>query len=156
MPAANVFHVREVRLPEDFSALRVIRQSVFVEEQGIPASLEWDGLDESSRHVLAFNHRREAVGTGRLSPDGRIGWIAVLARNRYQPCPAGYPAPAGGAGRSPVCLPACASQRGRFVSPCRLHAMRTAFHRGGHRTCEDGKNAGFRQYLEWKEPWANP
>jgi predicted GNAT family N-acyltransferase len=82
MPAGNGCRIREARLADDFPALRAIRQRVFVEEQGIPVSLEWDGLDESSRHVLAFSSRREVVGTGRLCPDGRIGRLAVLPRWR--------------------------------------------------------------------------
>jgi len=78
MPAGNACTIREARLPEDLPVLQSIRHRVFVEELGIPESLEWDGQDQSSRHVLAYSARQEAVGTGRLGPDGRIGRIAVL------------------------------------------------------------------------------
>jgi hypothetical protein len=57
---------------------RRIRKLVFVDEQGVPVELEWDGQDERSEHALAFATDGTAVGTGRLLPDGHIGRMAVL------------------------------------------------------------------------------
>jgi hypothetical protein len=57
---------------------RRIRKVVFVDEQGVPVELEWDGQDERSEHALAFAADGTAVGTGRLLPDGHIGRMAVL------------------------------------------------------------------------------
>lgn len=54
-----------------------IRLAVFVGEQGVPAEIEMDELDAPSLHALAF-HDGDAVGTGRLLPDGHIGRMAVL------------------------------------------------------------------------------
>ena len=54
-----------------------IRFAVFVEEQGVPAELEMDEFDARSLHALAVQDG-EAVGTGRLLPDGHIGRMAVL------------------------------------------------------------------------------
>lgn len=54
-----------------------IRFAVFVEEQGVPAEIELDDRDEDCIHALAFEGS-EAVGTGRLLPDGHIGRMAVL------------------------------------------------------------------------------
>ena len=54
-----------------------IRREVFVREQGIPESDEWDGEDATSVHILATLNR-EPVGTGRLNRAGKIGRIAVL------------------------------------------------------------------------------
>ncbi len=54
-----------------------IRREVFVNEQQIPESDEWDGEDASSIHVVA-RLNRDPVGTGRLEPAGKIGRIAVL------------------------------------------------------------------------------
>ena len=71
--------VREVDGEEEAARLRAIREQVFVREQGVPIELEWDGLDPVCRHVLAETACREAVGTGRLLPDARIGRMAVLA-----------------------------------------------------------------------------
>lgn len=54
-----------------------IRVAVFVEEQGVPAELEMDEMDARCLHALAFEND-QAVGTGRLLPDGHIGRMAVL------------------------------------------------------------------------------
>ena len=54
-----------------------IRTVVFVEEQRVPAELEMDEMDARSLHALAF-HENQAIGTGRLLPDGHIGRMAVL------------------------------------------------------------------------------
>lgn len=56
---------------------RLIRESVFVREQGVPAALEYDGLDPECRHALVSTGAGEPIATGRLLPDGRIGRIAV-------------------------------------------------------------------------------
>ena len=61
---------------------RLIRERVFVEEQGVPRELEWDEHDESARHALAFAENGRVVGTGRLLPDGHVGRMAVLRRWR--------------------------------------------------------------------------
>ena len=54
-----------------------IRFAVFVGEQRVPAEIEMDEMDPVCVHALAF-HGQEAVGTGRLLPDGHIGRMAVL------------------------------------------------------------------------------
>ena len=58
-----------------------IRRSVFVEEQGIDESEEWDEHDSASIHVVAW-WSSSAVGTARLLPDGKIGRMAVLPEFR--------------------------------------------------------------------------
>src|SRR5262249_9289274 len=58
-----------------------IRFTVFVEEQRVPADIELDEHDAVSVHAVA-REGSEAVGTGRLLPDGHIGRMAVLARWR--------------------------------------------------------------------------
>lgn len=63
---------------ESSSALRTIRETVFIHEQGVPVELEWDGLDSSCAHVLAWNDRGEAIGTARMQRNGTIGRMAVL------------------------------------------------------------------------------
>ena len=55
-----------------------IRATVFIEEQGVPAELEWDeALDRVCLHALA-RIDGQAVGTARLLPDADIGRMAVL------------------------------------------------------------------------------
>lgn len=58
--------------------LRAIRTAVFIHEQQVPESLEWDKFDAISKHVLARNSDGQPVGTARLLPDGHIGRMAVL------------------------------------------------------------------------------
>jgi len=66
----------------DRPALQSVRRRVFIEEQGIPESEEWDDVDPLARHVLAVAPNRDAVGTGRLEPTGKIGRVAVLPEFR--------------------------------------------------------------------------
>ena len=63
---------------------QAIRYQVFVQEQQIPANLEWDAMDAQCLHAVAYDENNQAVGTGRLLPDAHIGRMAVLAaaRNR--------------------------------------------------------------------------
>jgi predicted GNAT family N-acyltransferase len=62
--------------------LKSIREEVFIREQGIPAELEWDGLDEGCRHALALSHQGNAIGCARMFANGHIGRIAVLPQWR--------------------------------------------------------------------------
>jgi predicted GNAT family N-acyltransferase len=64
--------------------LRSVREAVFIREQGVPAELEWDEFDEGCRHALAISLRGEAVGCGRILPNGHIGRIAVIQQWRKQ------------------------------------------------------------------------
>ncbi|HEX5337871.1 MAG TPA: GNAT family N-acetyltransferase [Gallionella sp.] len=64
--------------------LRSIREAVFIREQGVPVELEWDGLDESCRHALALSLQGDAIGCGRIQPNGHIGRMAVLPHWREQ------------------------------------------------------------------------
>jgi predicted GNAT family N-acyltransferase len=77
-------HMRvvEARYPADIDKLRAVREPVFVVEQHCPIEEEWDALDEPSLHALVLNERDEPVATGRLTPDHKIGRMAVLADYR--------------------------------------------------------------------------
>ncbi len=70
------------RWPEDAEALRRVRHAVFVVEQKVDESLEWDGRDEAARHWLALDEHEIPLGTVRLEADGKIGRMAVLAPRR--------------------------------------------------------------------------
>ena len=65
------------------SAAQGIRQMVFINEQGVPAAMEHDEHDASSLHALALDGAGNAIGTGRLLPDGHIGRMAVLPAWRH-------------------------------------------------------------------------
>ena len=58
--------------------LRSVREAVFIREQGVPAELEWDGLDADSHHVLALSNSGQAIGCGRILPNAHIGRVAVI------------------------------------------------------------------------------
>jgi predicted GNAT family N-acyltransferase len=65
----------------------VIREKVFIQEQGVPEDMELDELDPTATHVLAYKGPL-CVGTGRLvhldNHHAQIGRMAVLStfRNR--------------------------------------------------------------------------
>ncbi len=58
--------------------VRPIRETVFIQEQGVPVELEWDGLDPSCVHALVRSPEGTPIGTARMRPDGKIGRMAVL------------------------------------------------------------------------------
>jgi predicted GNAT family N-acyltransferase len=80
--SAQAFRVRVADWRRDGAALRRIRHEVFVLEQGIPQTLEWDGRDAACRHVVANDEKGPAIGCGRLLPDGSIGRLAVERARR--------------------------------------------------------------------------
>ena len=65
----------------------LIRETVFIREQGVPTELELDEYDPSAAHALAYEGT-ECVGTGRLVNLGggefQIGRMAVLTGFRSQ------------------------------------------------------------------------
>ncbi|MEM9315971.1 MAG: GNAT family N-acetyltransferase [Pseudomonadota bacterium] len=75
--------LRRARWLQDAEILQDLRAEVFIEEQGVPREIEWDGRDAEAEHVLA-ERDGEAVGCGRLLPDGRIGRLAVRQPFRDQ------------------------------------------------------------------------
>jgi len=60
-----------------------IREQVFIIEQSVPAELEVDEQDPLSRHLLLFKENTP-IATGRLTPDGHIGRLAVLKSYRQK------------------------------------------------------------------------
>ena len=60
---------------------QAIRTQVFIEEQNIPAEMEWDAADAQAVHALASNRFGLPLGTGRLLQHApgvaRIGRMAV-------------------------------------------------------------------------------
>lgn len=60
---------------------QAIRTAVFVDEQRIPADLEWDEADAVCEHAVAYNRFGLALGTGRLLQHvpgvAKIGRMAV-------------------------------------------------------------------------------
>lgn len=76
------FHIELVSWKSHRFALQAVRRTVFIEEQRVPESEEWDQMDAVCLHALATGSNSEPVGTARLLPDGHIGRMAVLAACR--------------------------------------------------------------------------
>jgi len=79
MSPAAIFHVEIADYAVQQALLHGVRHTVFVSEQNVPAELEIDELDPLSDHALALDEHGHAIGTARLTPDQRIGRMAVLA-----------------------------------------------------------------------------
>ena len=75
---SNPFTVHLISWHDGEPLLRAIREKVFIQEQHVPAELEWDGLDASCHHALALSANGDAIGCGRITADGHIGRVAVL------------------------------------------------------------------------------
>jgi predicted GNAT family N-acyltransferase len=79
MEAPPQFTLARVHWADASPVIREIRTTVFIQEQSVPPELEWDEWDVRSAHVLARVRKTgEAVGTGRLLPDGHLGRMAVI------------------------------------------------------------------------------
>ena len=59
------------------SSARAVRDSVFIEEQGIPEAMEWDEWDAVSVHAIATSDFGLAIATGRLLPADEQGVIRL-------------------------------------------------------------------------------
>lgn len=75
---SNPFTVHLITWHDGEPLLRALREKVFIQEQHVPVELEWDGLDDACHHALALSSNGDAVGCGRITPDGHIGRVAVL------------------------------------------------------------------------------
>tara|TARA_Y100001978_G_scaffold176880_1_gene170034 strand:+ start:562 stop:954 length:393 start_codon:yes stop_codon:yes gene_type:complete len=66
------------------ATIEAIRLNVFIEEQGIDAEIEWDGLDEKAWHWLVLGPEKKGIATARLLISGQIGRMAVEKKFRSQ------------------------------------------------------------------------
>lgn len=82
--ATRSFHVEAIEYATGLAELRAVRETVFVREQRVPLEEEWDALDPLCLHVIARDAAGLPIGTGRLTPEHRIGRMAVLADWRGQ------------------------------------------------------------------------
>lgn len=69
--------------------LKKIREKVFICQRRIPEEYEFDHQDCIAFHVLVVNEHNQEVATGRITPKGEIGRIAVEPEFR---CPEVYQA----------------------------------------------------------------
>lgn len=81
-------NITPVQSDDDWAQARSIRKKVFVEEQDCPPEEEWDGLDDTSRHVLGrVDGRAMATARWRTVPHGgeivaKLERFAVLPQYR--------------------------------------------------------------------------
>ena len=74
----DAFRVEAIDYAGGVDDLRAVREPVFVQEQQVPIELEWDELDPVCVHVIARDAAGKPIGTGRLTPEHKIGRMAVL------------------------------------------------------------------------------
>ncbi len=141
-----LMNVTAADFQRDYDAIRGVRFAVFVDEQRIDPDIEMDDRDAQCEHVLAWDARGEAVGTGRIDfgAGGKVGRVAVLARARRT-----------GVGTALMEslheLARSARHRGRLVQRAglgrpvlrraRLSNRRRSIRRGRHRPRPDGAGA---------------
>lgn len=75
-------NIIETDWQRDKTALANLRTTVFINEQHVPPSLEWDEHDDSASHFLALNDQHQPVGCIRLLPSGQISRLCVLSEYR--------------------------------------------------------------------------
>jgi predicted GNAT family N-acyltransferase len=72
------WYVEPIEYAMGVADLRAVREVVFVREQQVPLEEEWDALDPHCVHVIARADDGTPIGTGRLTPEHKIGRMAVL------------------------------------------------------------------------------
>ncbi|MCY7355745.1 MAG: GNAT family N-acetyltransferase [Lysobacter sp.] len=72
------FRIEAIEYQSGLADLRAVRETVFVQEQHVPIEEEWDALDPQCVHVIARDGDGTPIGTGRLTPERKIGRMAVL------------------------------------------------------------------------------
>lgn len=80
----NDIDIAIVNWSEKQAEITSVRRVVFVEEQNVPESIDFDGSDPDYIHVLAYDNNGRPVGTARINRKGRIGRTAVLQNYRQQ------------------------------------------------------------------------
>jgi predicted GNAT family N-acyltransferase len=83
------FFAKSVDWDNERHTLKKIREKVFVCQWRIPAESEFDHQDCIAFHVLVVNDHNQDIATGRITPEGEIGRIAVEPEFR---CPEVYQA----------------------------------------------------------------
>lgn len=69
--------VRGADWRKDEPGIAGVRRRVFIEEQGVPEAMEWEAWDADCIWFLA-EAGDDVIGIVRLTPDGRLGRMAVL------------------------------------------------------------------------------
>lgn len=76
------FYIKQVTWSTHEAQLKQIRECVFVVEQLVPESLEWDGLDTDAVQLIAIDNENRVLGCARIVNQNSIGRMAVLKKKR--------------------------------------------------------------------------
>lgn len=137
------FTIRIASDAPEVAACQAIRRRIFVEEQGIPAALDEDGLDDGAIHVIVLEGKLP-VATGRLvmgSTDGSgaTRTHGVLARIAVVPSHRGH-------GLGPIVVRALEEAAlGRGAEEVSLephHHLEAFYRRLGYHTVDGVKRVG--------------
>ena len=79
------FRVLPIEFALGHAELHAVRETVFVDEQRVPAELERDAIDPNCLHVIARAADGTAIGTGRLVPPTQAGAAAHIGRMAVLP-----------------------------------------------------------------------
>lgn len=71
------FYIKQVSWSTHKAALSAIRKLVFIQEQQVPPSLEWDQLDVEATHLIGYDGQDQAIACARIINNGSIGRMAV-------------------------------------------------------------------------------
>jgi|TARA_B100000614_G_scaffold152148_1_gene134839 predicted GNAT family N-acyltransferase len=82
MGGSMAYKVQQVLWQEACDQLKTLRKAVYVLEWQLPETTEFDDLDSKAAHVLLFSDQDTPIATGRLTPSGELGRIAVLPGHR--------------------------------------------------------------------------
>jgi len=78
----NEFTIEKVCWRRCKRRLKRLRERVFICEWRLPRESEFDDLDACSDHILVTDTNGVDIATGRITPDGEIGRIAVVSHHR--------------------------------------------------------------------------
>lgn len=78
------FQARLASWTHDQDALATIRRQVFIDEQHVSESDEWDLADDTAQHFLVYNNNGTPVACARLETQGKVSRMAVLPEYRQQ------------------------------------------------------------------------
>lgn len=78
----QAFYIKQVTWSTHEAVLRQVRESVFITEQSVPESVEWDGLDADAVHLIAIDNENHVLGCARIVNQNSIGRMAVSKEKR--------------------------------------------------------------------------
>lgn len=71
------FYLSQVSWHTHFAELMAVREQVFITEQHVDPAFEWDTIDATAIHLLAY-HNNKPIGCTRIIAHQKIGRMAVL------------------------------------------------------------------------------